>query len=120
MTSAMKVELGANPGQVGLNGTTTVTPVNGVATFSNLSVAVAGQGYTLLVSSTGVANVTSTPFNVIAHGNTSQNSLIEASGLLQTGNKLQNFAAIGRQTPSIISTNAGSTVTIANGFFLPW
>ena len=38
--------LGANPGSGTLGGTLTVAAVNGVATFSNLSINKAGTGYT--------------------------------------------------------------------------
>ncbi|MBJ6763828.1 S8 family serine peptidase [Myxococcaceae bacterium JPH2] len=49
-----------------LSGTTTVTAVDGVATFSDLSIAQAGTGYTLVASSTGLADATSAAFNVAA------------------------------------------------------
>ncbi|WP_233262159.1 S8 family serine peptidase [Vitiosangium sp. GDMCC 1.1324] len=47
-----------------LGGTTTVAAVSGVATFSNLSIAKAGSGYTLVASSGSLANATSSAFNV--------------------------------------------------------
>jgi hypothetical protein len=47
-----------------LSGTTTVTPVNGVASFANLSINNPGVGYTLAASATGRAGATSAPFNV--------------------------------------------------------
>jgi hypothetical protein len=60
------IALGANPGDGTLGGTLTVNDVNGVATFSNLSLNAVGQGYTLAVSSTNLNGATSTPFNVTA------------------------------------------------------
>ena len=55
-------------GQVGgpLNGTLTVTAVNGVATFSNLSINVAAFGYTLIASAPGLPNVTSRAISINA------------------------------------------------------
>jgi len=47
-----------------LSGTTTVTAANGVATFSNLSIDQLGNGYTLVVSSAGVAGAESRTFNI--------------------------------------------------------
>lgn len=47
-----------------LSGTTTVTAVNGVATFSDLSIDHLGNGYTLVVSGAGLAGAESTPFNI--------------------------------------------------------
>ena len=60
------ITLGTNPGGGTLSGTTTVTPVNGVATFSNLSIDKAGNGYTLVASATALTSAASAPFNVTA------------------------------------------------------
>jgi subtilase family serine protease len=64
-TTPVKIVIGTNPGAGTLGGTATVTPVNGIATFSNLSISAAGTGYTLAASATGLTGVTSAPFNVI-------------------------------------------------------
>jgi len=48
-----------------LSGQTTVTPVNGIATFSNLKVTGLCTGCTLVASASGVTSATSTSFNVI-------------------------------------------------------
>ncbi len=53
-------------GGTGLGGTLTVTPQNGVATFNDLMVSVAGAGYTLLATSPGLTSATSTSFAVSA------------------------------------------------------
>ena len=65
-TGNVTVALGANPGGATLAGTTTVAAVNGVATFSTLSVAKSGTGYTLIASSTtaGYNTPSSAPFNI--------------------------------------------------------
>ena len=47
-----------------LSGTTTVTAVDGVATFSGLAINNGGNGYSLRVSGQGLASVTTTPFNI--------------------------------------------------------
>ncbi len=61
---SVTVSLLNNPGGSTLSGTLTVTAVNGVATFSGLSLNKAGTGYTLGVSAAGVASGTTSPFNV--------------------------------------------------------
>src|SRR5207247_4376444 len=49
-----------------LAGTTSVTAVSGVATFSTLSINNAGNGYTLLASASGLTGTTSASFNITA------------------------------------------------------
>jgi streptogramin lyase len=58
------VALQNNPGGSTLGGTLTVMAKNGVATFSGLTVNNPGNGYTLAVSSSGLASTTTMPFNV--------------------------------------------------------
>jgi hypothetical protein len=66
-TGPVTIAIGHNGGMLmsgTLSGTKTVTAVNGVATFNNLSIDQLGSGYTLVVSAAGVAGAESTPFNV--------------------------------------------------------
>ncbi len=65
-TSTITVAIGTNPGGGTLSGTTTVTPVNGVANFSNLSIDNAGAGYTLTATAGSLAPATSTAFTIRA------------------------------------------------------
>jgi hypothetical protein len=64
-TNAVTLAIGTNPSAGTLGGTKTVVPVNGVATFSNLSISAAGVGYTLTAASGTLTGTTSTMFNVI-------------------------------------------------------
>jgi len=61
------VSIGRNGGLVlpgTLSGTLTVNAVNGVATFSNLSIDQPGNGYTLVVNAASVSGGESAPFNI--------------------------------------------------------
>jgi hypothetical protein len=58
--------LGANPGGGALAGSTSTTAVNGVAIFSDLSLAKAGGGNTLTAMASGLAAATSAAFDVTA------------------------------------------------------
>ena len=65
-TNSVTIALAGNPGGATLSGTTTVAAVNGVATFSTLSLDRTGNGYTFMVVATGLASATSAPFDVSA------------------------------------------------------
>ncbi len=54
----------ANPGTSTLSGTTTATPVGGIATFTDLSLNKTGQNYSLRASATGVSNGISDTFDI--------------------------------------------------------
>jgi hypothetical protein len=62
----ISIALGTNPSGGTLSGTTTATTVNGVATFSDLRVVQAGNGYTLVATADGLTTATSASFNVTA------------------------------------------------------
>jgi hypothetical protein len=72
------IALGANPGSATLGGTLTVNAVNGVATFSDLSLNVAANGYTLVASASGLTGATSAAFDIVTAAVT--NAWINASG----------------------------------------
>jgi hypothetical protein len=66
----ISIAIDTNPGGGTLSGTTTVTPVSGVATFSDLSIDKAGTGYTLQATSGALSPGTSTSFNITAQSAT--------------------------------------------------
>ena len=64
---AVTIAIGHNGGTLmpgTLSGTKTVTAVNGVATFSDLSIDQLGNGYTLIVTATRATGAESAPFNI--------------------------------------------------------
>ncbi len=66
-TGQVTIAIGRNGGVVvpgTLSGTKTVNVVNGVATFADLSIDQLGNGYTLVVSTSGVVTAESAPFNI--------------------------------------------------------
>ncbi len=62
---SVALALGANPSNAALDGAATVNATHGVATFSGLSLSKAGNGYTIIASSSGLT-ATSNPFTVNA------------------------------------------------------
>jgi len=61
---AVDIRIGTNPSGGVLSGTTTVTAVQGVAAFTDLSIDVVGIGYTLEVGSAGRIPAVSNPFDI--------------------------------------------------------
>ena len=62
--NAVTIALGNNSANTTLGGTLTQSGVAGTATFSDLTISVAGTGYTLVASSPGVPNLISSAFDV--------------------------------------------------------
>ncbi len=58
------ITLANNPGSGTLGGTLTLAVTNGMASFSDLTLDTAGTGYTLRASSSGLASLVTSPFNV--------------------------------------------------------
>lgn len=65
-SATVRLSLAENPGSATLGGTVSVAAVNGVATFSSLSLNRPGQGYRLAAASSGLTGATSSAFNVNA------------------------------------------------------
>lgn len=66
-TGPVALAIGSNPGGGVLTGTLSVNAVGGIATFvAPFSIDKAGVGYTLVASSAGYANGTSSAFNIVA------------------------------------------------------
>jgi hypothetical protein len=65
-SDTITLSLGTNPSGGTLSGTVTVTVVNGVATFSDLSIDLAGMGYTLHATTVGLTDAESGAFRITA------------------------------------------------------
>ncbi|HSE50607.1 MAG TPA: Ig-like domain-containing protein [Gemmatimonadales bacterium] len=65
-TNQVTLALADNPGGATLGGATTVAAVNGVATFTDLTLDKAGTGYTLIATSGSLASATSSAFSNVA------------------------------------------------------
>jgi hypothetical protein len=65
-SDTVTLSLSVNPSGGTLSGTLTLTVVNGVATFSDLSIDLAGAGYTLHATvGGGLPDLDSSPFNIL-------------------------------------------------------
>jgi hypothetical protein len=91
-----------------LSGTKTVNAVNGIATFSGLSIDKAGAGYTLTATSPGMTTATTTAFSVSAGPATKLIVTTQPSSGNTSG------AAFGTQPRVTIQDASGNTVTTSS------
>jgi Chitobiase/beta-hexosaminidase C-terminal domain/Right handed beta helix region len=110
VTSATNPITLALKGGTGLGGTLTVTPQNGVATFSNLTVSTAGSGYTLSATSPNLTSATSTSFTISAPSTASSPAKLAFSQ--QPTNALTQ-AAITPAVQVVVENASGNTVASA-------
>jgi uncharacterized protein (TIGR03382 family) len=134
-TRPVSAALGSNPRNATLRGTTSVNPVSGVATFSDLSVNRAGSNYTLIFGSSGLYSATSVGFDVASRGQgnlklgfrqvadratagaslgTIEVELQDADGTLLTGEAQLVSLSLG-ENPSGDQLLGTTTVTAVNG-----
>ena len=97
-------------GATGLGGTLTVTPLNGIATFSNLTVSNAGA-YTLSATSPSLSSATSTSFTISTSGGTTATPA-KLAFLKQPSNALTQ-ATISPAVQVAVEDSNGNTVTTA-------
>jgi len=67
-TNAVGMAIANNPGGGTLSGTLSKNAVNGIATFSDLSIDAGGNGYTLRATATGLTQATSNAFDITVVG----------------------------------------------------
>ena len=97
-TTVVTASILAGTGTAGavLGGTTTATAVAGVATFSNLSINLAGTNYQLRFTATGKLDATSASFAVVASGAVIPPSVPPASDVSFAVDSTQDMRAISR------------------------
>jgi hypothetical protein len=100
------VALGSNPAAGILSGPTTVSAVNGVATFSPLSIDKSGTGYALTATATGLTAVSSATFTVTGGPATQLAFTVQPTNTL----------AARAITPAVKVTARDATGNTATGF----
>src|SRR5207244_5004028 len=115
VTGNATVVLGNNPGGSTLGGTTNVAAVNGVASFSTLTLDKTGTSYWLTATATGLTSGTSSVFS-ITPGTATQLAFSQqpvttvANRLITPAVKVRALDALGNLVPSFTGS-----VTIALG-----
>src|SRR5262249_44954480 len=64
-TGTVTIAMASGPGGAALGGTRTSSIIQGGATFSGLTIDLAGEGYSLMASAPGIKSVTSSAFDVV-------------------------------------------------------
>jgi len=114
-SGSIAMAISTNPSGGNLGGTTTLTAVLGVATFSNLSIDKVGSGYKLRASSSGFSNITSVAFDIIPAPATQlaftvQPSTTTAGAAITPAVKVTAQDALGNPVPGF-----SGSVTVAIG-----
>jgi hypothetical protein len=114
-TASVTIALGNNPGGSTLGGTTTLAAVNGVASFSTLTLDKTGTGYWLRATATGLSTATSSAFTITAGAATqlvfgTQPGTTVANRVIAPAVKVRALDALGNLVPSFTGS-----VTIAVG-----
>ena len=112
-TGPVRLALGRNPVDRTLSGTTTVSAVAGIASFSDLRIERPGSGYTLVATSGSLRSATSTPFDIFLDFASVGVGAIRTCGLAATGDaycwgfndfgQLGNGSTTGSLTPVLVS-----------------
>jgi MYXO-CTERM domain-containing protein len=111
-TTAVSLSIGNNPSGGALSGNTTVTVVDGVATFNNVSVDRTGSSYTLVAGASGLYTDTSVGFNVLAGAASQLAFTASPSGFVGSGSPFTVRVAV-RDAAGNLLTNASTQVTLS-------
>ena len=114
-TSNVTVAIGTNPGSGTLGGTATVTAVNGVARFGNLSINKAGTGYTLTAADGGLTTSISSAFDITPAGASQVVFITEPTSSVAGASIYPAVQAAVEDALGNIVTSDTSDVTIAIG-----
>ena len=117
--SSVTISIGSNPSNGLLLGTRTVAAVNGVATFTGLSIDTAGKGYTLVASDGGLATATSAAFNITANSAQPTLSTPASTPLNPVSGKTASLSVLGADPQGETLTYTWSAVSLPSGAASP-
>ena len=115
-TISITVAIGTNPGGGTLSGTTTKNTVSGAASFTDLGIDKAANGYTLTASATGLTGAATATFN-ISSGAAAQVVFTTQPGNATAGNAIPGPTTVTVQDSfgnTVTSSTASITVAIGN------
>jgi len=113
-TGSVAIGLASNPTGAALGGTLTSTLVNGVATFSGVTLTTAANGYAVSATSNGLAPASSSGFNVTAAAPSQLAIIAQPPGSITQGSGISLQVGAFDQYGNLATSFSG-TVTIALG-----
>ena len=127
-TAAVTLIIEDNPGGGTLSGTTTVNAVSGTARFADLSIDRAGVGYKLEAKSVGLADATSSSFDIAAGSLPTVSHLLLTAGTNIVNQRVYTTGAIAPAPNTLItvavlehnSTSAPPSPTLSGGGMTTW
>ena len=111
--SSVHLAIGTNPSGGTLSGTSTVAAVAGVATFSNISINLAGVGYTLTATDGGLTPITSAAFTITLQPNHAPSGTNKTITVVQNVPYVFSVSDFGFSDPSDVPANTLLSVRIA-------
>ena len=112
-TGTVTIAIATNPGNGVLGGTATVAAVNGVASFANVTISQAGNGYTLSASATGLTGATSAAFDVTAARATQLGFSVQPSSVTAGTSIAPAVKVTARDATGSVATGFSGAVTLS-------
>ena len=112
-TGNVTLAIATNPGSAVLGGTATVAAVNGIASFSNLTISQAGNGYTLSAAATGLTGATSAAFDVTAARATQLGFSVQPSSVTSGTSIAPAVKVTARDATGGVATGFSGAVTLS-------
>lgn len=114
-SASIAMAIGNNPGPGTLSGTLSRNAVSGVATFADLSIDVAGTGYTLRATSAGLTGASSAPFNVVSSGPTRVSFNVQPGGAVAGAAIAPAVRVAVLDSGGVVQTSSTASITLALG-----
>ncbi|MHB1584041.1 MAG: beta strand repeat-containing protein, partial [Acidimicrobiales bacterium] len=116
-TTTIALAIGTNPGGGTLTGGAAVTVVNGIATFSGLSIDKAGIGYTLAASSTPTYTAATSAAFTITSGAATQLAFTQQPSNAAAGSAISPAVTVAVEDANgnVVTSDNATTITLAIG-----
>lgn len=112
-SSSITLAIAINPGASSLSGTTTINAVNGVASFTNISLNKAAAGYSLIATDRNLSAAGSTPFDISPGATTQLIFATQPSDIVQNQALSKVTLTLLDQFQNVVTNDSSSMITLA-------